>query len=149
MLCRRPVCIWALVGDFIALWWLWLHPLVCVVSGGGGVLLLSPLSAAAAKPAPKPAAAAKASAPAPAKKPAGGKKEVKQTFHQKHAHLFSSDKRDFRIGRDIPPVRDLTRFVKWPRNVRLQRQRSILKRRLKVPPTVNHFTKTLDANQGA
>jgi len=104
-------------------------------------------AAAAAKPAPKPAPAAKASAPAPAKKPAGGKKEVKQTFHQKHAHLFSADKRDFRIGRDIPPVRDLTRFVKWPRNVRLQRQRAILKRRLKVPPTVNHFTKTLDANQ--
>jgi large subunit ribosomal protein L7Ae len=45
-------------------------------------------------------------------------------------------------------VRNLTRFVKWPRYVRLQRQRAILKKRLKVPPTINHFTKTLDANQG-
>jgi large subunit ribosomal protein L7Ae len=31
--------------------------------------------------------------------------------------------------------------------VRLQRQRSILKKRLKVPPAINHFTNTLDKNQ--
>ncbi len=104
---------------------------------------------AAAPKAAAPKAAAPKAAAAPAKKPAGGKKEVKVSFHEKHAHLFASAKRDYRIGRDIPPERNLTRFVKWPRHVRLQRQRSILKRRLKVPPTINHFTKTLDANQGA
>ncbi len=105
--------------------------------------------AKAAAPA-KGAAPVKAAAPAkaaavPAKKGAAAKKI---TFHQQHAHLFASAKRDYRIGRDIPPTRNLTRFVKWPRYVRLQRQRAILKRRLKVPPSINHFTKTLDQNQG-
>jgi len=97
--------------------------------------------------APKAAAVPAKPAAAGAKKPAAGKKEVKVSFHEKHAHLFHAAKRDYRIGRDIPPERNLTRFVKWPRHVRLQRQRSILKRRLKVPPSINHFTKTLDANQ--
>lgn len=96
---------------------------------------------------PAPVAAAPKGQAAPAKK-ASGKKEVKLTFNQQHAHLFHSEKRDYRVGRDLPPVRNLTRFVKWPRYVRLQRQRAILKKRLKVPPTINHFTKTLDANQG-
>jgi len=95
---------------------------------------------------PAPVAAAPKGQAAPAKK-ASGKKEVKLTFNQQHAHLFHSEKRDYRVGRDLPPVRNLTRFVKWPRYVRLQRQRAILKKRLKVPPTINHFTKTLDANQ--
>lgn len=38
------------------------------------------------------------------------------------------------------------RFVKWPRYVRLQRQRRILNQRLKVPPALNRFTRTLDKN---
>jgi large subunit ribosomal protein L7Ae len=38
------------------------------------------------------------------------------------------------------------RFVKWPRYVRLQRQRRVLNQRLKVPPALNRFTKTLDKN---
>ena len=40
----------------------------------------------------------------------------------------------------------MTRFVKWPAYVRLQRQRAILKKRLKIPPTVNQFNRTLDKN---
>uniref|UniRef100_A0A8D1AK55 60S ribosomal protein L7a n=1 Tax=Sus scrofa TaxID=9823 RepID=A0A8D1AK55_PIG len=47
-------------------------------------------------------------------------------------------------GQDIQPKRDLTRFVKWPRYIRLQRQRAILYKRLKVPPTINQFTQALD-----
>jgi len=43
--------------------------------------------------------------------------------------------------------RDLSRYVKWPRYVRIQRQRAILRQRLKVPPALNQFTKTLDKNQ--
>jgi len=39
--------------------------------------------------------------------------------------------------------------VKWPRYVRLQRQRAILKKRLKVPPSINQFAKGLDKNQAA
>ncbi|KAJ3281000.1 60S ribosomal protein L8B, partial [Blyttiomyces sp. JEL0837] len=47
---------------------------------------------------------------------------------------------------DIQPTRDLTRFVKWPEYVRLQRQKTILKQRLKVPPAINQFSKVLDKN---
>lgn len=46
-----------------------------------------------------------------------------------------------------PKGRDLSRFVKWPAYIRLQRQRKILYQRLKVPPSINQFTKTLDKNQ--
>lgn len=43
----------------------------------------------------------------------------------------------------------MTRFVKWPKYVRVQRQKKILLQRLKVPPAVNQFSKTLDKNQAA
>ncbi|EDL41560.1 mCG113035, partial [Mus musculus] len=52
--------------------------------------------------------------------------------------------KNFGIGQDIQPKRDLTRFVKWPRYIRLQRQRAILYKRLKVPPAINQFTQALD-----
>uniref|UniRef100_A0A8C1S062 60S ribosomal protein L7a n=1 Tax=Cyprinus carpio TaxID=7962 RepID=A0A8C1S062_CYPCA len=58
--------------------------------------------------------------------------------------LFEKRPKNFGIGQDIQPKRDLTRFVKWPRYVRLQRQRAILYRRLKVPPAINQFTQALD-----
>jgi len=75
-------------------------------------------------------------------------KESKKDWHSGHAHLFEKNARDFRIGRDIlPKKRDLSRYVKWPRYVRIQRQRTILRQRLKVPPALNQFTKTLDKNQ--
>jgi large subunit ribosomal protein L7Ae len=41
----------------------------------------------------------------------------------------------------------LSRFVRWPKYVRLQRQRAILYQRLKVPPAINQFTKTLNKNE--
>lgn len=43
--------------------------------------------------------------------------------------------------------RDLSRFVKWPRYVRIQRQRKILQQRLSVPPAVHQFASTLEKNQ--
>ncbi|XP_061589575.1 large ribosomal subunit protein eL8-like [Cololabis saira] len=58
--------------------------------------------------------------------------------------LFEKRPKNFGIGQDIQPKRDLTRFVKWPRYIRLQRQRSILYKRLKVPPAINQFTQALD-----
>jgi len=70
----------------------------------------------------------------------------KKDFNSLHPHLFAKDARDYRIGRDIQPKRDMSRFVKWPRYVRLQRQRAILKKRLKVPPAINQFTRVLDKN---
>ncbi len=49
-------------------------------------------------------------------------------------------------GQDIRPKTDLTRFVKWPEYVRLQRQKVILNQRLKVPPAIAQFSHTLDKN---
>jgi large subunit ribosomal protein L7Ae len=41
--------------------------------------------------------------------------------------------------------RDLTRFIKkWPHHIRLQWQRAILYKRLKVPLAINQFTQALD-----
>lgn len=52
------------------------------------------------------------------------------------------------MGGDIQPAgRDLSRFVKWPAYVRLQRQRAVLYQRLKVPPAVHQFTNTLGKNE--
>jgi large subunit ribosomal protein L7Ae len=77
------------------------------------------------------------------------KDSTKKDFKSAHSHLFVKDARDFRIGRDIQPRRDLSRFVRWPRYVRLQRQRAILKLRLKVPPAINQFSKALDKTQAS
>mmetsp|Transcript_2995 Transcript_2995/g.3805 ORF Transcript_2995/g.3805 Transcript_2995/m.3805 type:complete len:256 (+) Transcript_2995:267-1034(+) len=62
--------------------------------------------------------------------------------------LFQSTPKSFRIGQDILPAgRDLGRYVKWPRYIRIQRQRKIIMQRLKVPPSVNQFSRTLDKSQ--
>jgi len=58
--------------------------------------------------------------------------------------LFEKRTRNFGIGQDIQPKRDLTRFVRWPKYVRLQRQRAILYQRLKVPPPIAQFNFALD-----
>ncbi|KAI5329492.1 hypothetical protein L3X38_028889 [Prunus dulcis] len=60
--------------------------------------------------------------------------------------LFEKRTKQFGIGGALPPKRDLHRFVKWPKVVRIQRKKRILKQRLKVPPALNQFTKTLDKN---
>ncbi|KAL9272644.1 Large ribosomal subunit protein eL8y-like protein [Drosera capensis] len=60
--------------------------------------------------------------------------------------LFEKRPKQFGIGGALPPKRDMSRFVKWPKIVQLQRKRRILKQRLKVPPALNQFTKTLDKN---
>jgi len=77
------------------------------------------------------------------------KDAAKKDFKSAHPHLFTKDARDYRIGRNIQPKRDLSRFVRWPRYVRLQRQRAILKLRLKVPPAINQFQKALDKTQAS
>jgi large subunit ribosomal protein L7Ae len=58
--------------------------------------------------------------------------------------LFEKRPKNFNIGQDIQPKRDLYRFVKWPRYIRLQRQKAVLQQRLKIPPTINQFSQTLD-----
>jgi large subunit ribosomal protein L7Ae len=80
----------------------------------------------------------KAAAPAPVEK----KKVPEKTVNP----LFEKRPKQFGIGGALPPKRDLHRFVKWPKYVRIQRQRRVLNQRLKVPPALNQFTKTLDKN---
>ncbi|KAI6692286.1 hypothetical protein NL676_019996 [Syzygium grande] len=45
--------------------------------------------------------------------------------------LFKKRPKQFGIGSTLPPKRDLTRFVKFPKTVQIQRKRRILKQRLK------------------
>lgn len=52
------------------------------------------------------------------------------------------------LGQDIQPSRDLSRFVKWPKYIRIQRQKAVLQKRLKVPPPINQFTQTADKQTG-
>ncbi|KAL2869857.1 60S ribosomal protein eL8 [Aspergillus lucknowensis] len=63
--------------------------------------------------------------------------------------LIERRSRNFGIGQDIQPKRNLGRFVKWPEYVRLQRQKKILNLRLKVPPSIAQFQNTLDRNTAA
>lgn len=49
-------------------------------------------------------------------------------------------------GQSIRHTADLTRFVKWPEYVRLQRQKVILNQRLKCPPAIAQFSQVLDKN---
>ena len=58
--------------------------------------------------------------------------------------LIEKRPRNYSIGGDIQPKRDLRRFVRWPKYIRLQRQRKTLYQRLKVPPSINQFTLTAD-----
>jgi len=75
-------------------------------------------------------------------------KGSKKPYEKKADPLFPSRKRVFRIGGDVLPTgRDLGRYVKWPRYVRLQRQKKVIYQRLKVPPSVNQFTNTLNKNE--
>eukprot|EP00954_Amorphochlora_amoebiformis_P028795 1392230-Amorphochlora_amoeboformis.AAC.1 len=77
-------------------------------------------------------------------------KKAKQASESKGlSHLFQKRPKDFRIGRTVQPKQDLSRFVKWPRYVRIQRQRAVLKKRFKVPPAINQFTVTIDKNQAS
>jgi len=75
----------------------------------------------------------------------GGKKKV-VAKKAPETNLFQSTPRKFGVGQSLPPKRDLTRFVRWPKYVRLQRQKRVLQQRLKVPPSVNQFNRTLDKN---
>jgi large subunit ribosomal protein L7Ae len=63
--------------------------------------------------------------------------------------LFEKRPKQFGIGGALPPRKDLHRFVRWPKAVRIKRQRRVLKQRLKVPPALNQFTRTLDKNLGS
>jgi large subunit ribosomal protein L7Ae len=69
---------------------------------------------------------------------------AKKGPEEKRISLFERRPRAFGIGGHLPPKRDLTRFVRWPKYVKIQRKRRILLQRLKVPPTINQFNRAVD-----
>ncbi|KAH6658862.1 60S ribosomal protein L8 [Plectosphaerella plurivora] len=88
--------------------------------------------------------------------PKSGKKVAAAPFPQGKAGkkaaknpLLERRPRNFGVGQDIQPRRNLSRMVKWPEYVRLQRQRKILQMRLKVPPSIAQFQHVLDRNTAA
>ena len=63
--------------------------------------------------------------------------------------LFESKPRKFGIGQNVQPPRNLSRFIKWPKYVRLPAPAAGLRMRLrKVPPCPQPvLTHTLDSNK--
>ncbi|KAL0227541.1 hypothetical protein RCL1_003685 [Eukaryota sp. TZLM3-RCL] len=51
------------------------------------------------------------------------------------------------IGQGVQMTPDLTHFVNWPKYIKVQRMRAILKKRLACPPAVNQFNNTLDKSK--
>lgn len=87
----------------------------------------------------------------PIKKKATGKKiaaaplAVKKPEPKKVTNpLFEKRPKNYGIGQNIQPKRDLSRFVKWPKYIRIQRHKAILQKRLKIPPPINQFSQALD-----
>ena len=72
------------------------------------------------------------------------RQEVKRVVNP----LFEKRSKNFGIGQDIQPSRDLSRFVRWPKYIRLQRQKVVLQTRLRIPPAINQFYSTLDRQTG-
>ncbi|AET41685.1 60S ribosomal protein eL8 Ecym_8416 [Eremothecium cymbalariae DBVPG len=87
---------------------------------------------------------------APSKKvnPAPLSTKSAKSFHAKNP-LAVSEPRKYGIGQSIQPKRNLSRYVRWPEYVKLQRQKKILSIRLKVPPSIAQFQYTLDRNTAA
>jgi large subunit ribosomal protein L7Ae len=92
------------------------------------------------------------------KKPAAASSTVKKSTSSSapaaskgsaYSHLFEKSSRQYGIGRALPPPKNLSRFVLWPRYIRIQRHRAILKKRLKVPPALAQFSRTLEKNHAA
>ncbi|CAG9461147.1 unnamed protein product [Pedinophyceae sp. YPF-701] len=82
----------------------------------------------------------------PAKKKVAPAPAAKKAPKQPTNPLFEKRPKNFGIGQDLAPKRDMHRFVKWPKYVRVQRQKRVLNQRLKVPPALTQFAKTLDKN---
>jgi len=68
------------------------------------------------------------------------KQEVKKVVNP----LFEKRPKNYGIGQNIQPQRDLSRFVRWPKYIRVQRHKAILQKRLKIPPPINQFSQALD-----
>merc|ERR1739838_666213 len=63
-------------------------------------------------------------------------------------HLIEGRKDAGPVGCKVTPQskKDLTRYVRWPRYIRIQRQKAVLLKRMKVPPAIAQFQSTLSKN---
>jgi large subunit ribosomal protein L7Ae len=59
---------------------------------------------------------------------------------------FQTDPKIFGIHRKGYQNRKLSRFIKWPKYIRIQKQRCILSKKLKIPTMISQFTKILNFN---
>lgn len=57
---------------------------------------------------------------------------------------FSNGHSSLLPGQNVQPKRDLSRFVRWPKYIRIQRHKAVLQKRLKIPPPINQFSQALD-----
>ncbi|EUD65892.1 50S ribosomal protein L7Ae [Plasmodium inui San Antonio 1] len=90
----------------------------------------------------------------PAPCPLSNKKTVKKDIKKEKKKgirsnplIFEKKKRSNIIGVGVRAKRDLSKYVKWPRYIRIQRKKKILLERLKVPPSINQFNHTLSKSQ--
>ena len=90
------------------------------------------VTAAKAKAATLAAAAKKAPQPKPKRK------------KTPWAGLLVKRPKNFAIGCDVQPKRDLRRFMKWPKYVVLQRKKQILAKRIKIPAPIAQFSRTAE-----
>lgn len=97
---------------------------------------VAPLPEAIATSKLAPAVVAKTQASKGVKRPAKSEGVVKKP---KVDPMIVKRPKNFGIGGTVQPKRDLTRFVKWPRYIKIQRQRAVLYKRLKIPPAINQF----------
>jgi large subunit ribosomal protein L7Ae len=65
-----------------------------------------------------------------------------------YKNVIQATPKVYAVGRDLLPKRkiNLGRYVKWPKYIRIQRSRAILKKRLRIPPAINHFNYTANKN---
>jgi len=70
----------------------------------------------------------------------------KNKVYEKEQYIkkFEVTKKIFKTGQDIQPKKDLSRFVKWPLYIQIQRERKVLYQKLKIPPLIDQFTRSLD-----
>jgi large subunit ribosomal protein L7Ae len=96
----------------------------------------------------KKASAAKPKKEKEVKKEAKDKKDKKKSDkpvkHKTNSVPSVKRPRNYGIGMDLPHRRDLSRMVRWPAYIRLQRKKKIMYERLKIPAMINQFTSTLD-----
>eukprot|EP00088_Acartia_fossae_P039557 TRINITY_DN41183_c0_g1_i1.p1 TRINITY_DN41183_c0_g1~~TRINITY_DN41183_c0_g1_i1.p1 ORF type:complete len:280 (+),score=27.16 TRINITY_DN41183_c0_g1_i1:95-934(+) len=78
--------------------------------------------------------------PSIAKKGAAGKSDKSRKSGDPR---IKPKNKNYSIGNDILPKRNLRPYVVWPKYVTLQRQKRIIYERMRIPPSINQFNDVL------